>query len=476
LTILENSKLIIMKLLYKSMKSLKVFFFLIILICVSSCKKFLDQKPKITDLVPRSLNDLQTLLDNTYYVNKLGAAGLSELVADNYYTSPGDFQQFVSIGTPDPSNYVWDPQAIPFTKYWTNPYNGPIYVSNIVLDQLPKVVKAPGEEQKFNTIKGSALFYRAFHFHGLAQLFCKPYSKENLASPGIVLKSSSNVTEAYGRSTVEETYDRIIADLKEAASLLPVNNGVLTRPTKTAAYAALARVYLSMRDYVNAAQYANMALQEYGTLMDYNTLLPIANQPIPTPFNPEVIYQDISPLALIIASSSHNIDTLLYQSYDVNDLRKTVFFRFNSGKGTYFFQGSYFGPQDPNNIFDGLATDELYLIRAECLARASNKDAALADLNTLLSKRWKKTVAYPAVTATDASQALIKILAERRKELVWRGMRWSDIRRLNLEGANITLTRNIAGKIYTLPPNDPRSVMLIPWEEINLSGIEQNQR
>tara|TARA_R110002033_G_scaffold36621_1_gene75228 strand:+ start:3737 stop:3916 length:180 start_codon:yes stop_codon:yes gene_type:complete len=59
---------------------------------------------------------------------------------------------------------------------------------------------------------------------------------------------------------------------------------------------------------------------------------------------------------------------------------------------------------------------------------------------------------------------------------VWRGLRWQDIRRLNKEGAGITLTRTLKGENYTLPPNDPRYIFPIPDDEIALSGIKQNVR
>ena len=233
-----------------------------------------------------------------------------------------------------------------------------------------------------------------------------------------------------------------------------------------------------MRDYVNAGHYADLALRQKNTLMDYNTLVPVGNPAI-SANNPEVLFVNhLAQTITLMTRTRMKIDSSLYQSYDNNDLRKVVFFKANTGinTGTYFFQASYYATYSPYDVFNGLTTDEMYLIRAECVARAVNKDAALTDLNTLMVTRWKNSVAYPTITASDANDALTKILVERRKELVWRGIRWSDIRRLNLEGANITLVRIIGGVTYTLPPNDLRSVLLIPQNEIDRSAIQQNPR
>ena len=446
----------------------------------AGCNKFLDEKPKISIAVPQNLTDLQTLLDNSAVFNGSSVFAYSELVADNYYVKTSDWQRLNSIGSinllQQTQNYIWQANAVPPTE-WNLPYQGPIYYSNIVLDQLPLVAKGVGDDQRYSTIKGSALFYRAFAFYDLAQLFCKPYSQENAGSPGIILKLSSNVGELVKRATVQQTYDQIINDLKQAATLLPTAL-VSTRPTQTAAYAELARVYLSMRDYVNAGHYADLALRQKNTLMDYNTLVPVGNPAI-SANNPEVLFVNhLAQTITLMTRTRMKIDSSLYQSYDNNDLRKVVFFKANTGinTGTYFFQASYYATYSPYDVFNGLTTDEMYLIRAECVARAGNKDAALTDLNTLMVTRWKNSVAYPTITASDANDALTKILVERRKELVWRGIRWSDIRRLNLEGANITLVRIIGGVTYTLPPNDLRSVLLIPQNEIDRSAIQQNPR
>ena len=152
--------------------------------------------------------------------------------------------------------------------------------------------------------------------------------------------------------------------------------------------------------------------------------------------------------------------------YAPGDLRKSIFFKASGSSGT--FKGNYSGIVA---IFGGLATDELYLVRAECAARQGQTAAAMADLNTLLAKRWK-TGTFVPLSAPDAATALAIILAERRKELVGRNLRWTDLRRLN----NVSLVRTLNGTTYTLAPGSPRYTYPLPADEISLGGLQQNAR
>jgi len=244
-------------------------------------------------------------------------------------------------------------------------------------------------------------------------------------------------------------------------------------PSKQAAYAFLARVYLTMGKYDKATLYADSALRINGKLMDYNTLSTSVTLPFSIT-NDEIIYQSYlaqaNPASNVITTQGYSIDTLLYQTYHDNDLRKVLYFQV-TGKNINKKRG-YSGSILNSN---GLATDEMYLIRAEGYARDGLLENALADLNSLLAKRFKMGTFAP-ITGLGQQQLLDKILLERRKELVWRGLRWNDIRRLNSEGRAITLTRNLDGKVYTLPPNDKRYALPIPPDVIAFSGIPQNER
>jgi hypothetical protein len=119
----------------------------------------------------------------------------------------------------------------------------------------------------------------------------------------------------------------------------------------------------------------------------------------------------------------------------------------------------------------------MYLIRSECNARLGNVQTAINDLNSLLINRYKKGSYVPYTTALSGGQLLTVILNERIKELYYRGLRWTDLRRLNLDDRfKVTLNRSVNGNNYSLPPNDPRYAYPIPDQEIQLSGIQQNQR
>lgn len=438
----------------------------------SSCKKFLDEKQDQSQAIPSGLKDLQALLESSVMYGS--GPAYAEHCADNYYVNTASWNAAPEIEWR--LAYIWDPAARGYILAWNQPYSA-VYTANVVLEHLQKINISAADLAKADQIKGSALYYRSFQFCQLAQVFCKPYSSSADTDPGIVLRTNSAIEAPITRATVEETYTQIINDLKTAAELLPVMSATATRPNRSAAYGLLARVYLSMREYAQALIYADKALQINNQLLDYNTLTP-ANQPLLPLFtvNPEIqVATVVSSTSTLLTSPSHSkIDSTLYQSYHTNDLRKIVFFR--SGGTTQYWWGNYFNtPSFENFLFDGIANDEIYLIRAECRARAGDIADALDDVNLLLRNRWK-TGTYTDFSTTDQAIALAWILEERRKELLYRGLRWSDLRRFNLEGANITLTRIVNNTTYTLPPNDLRWVILIPDMEINRSGIPQNPR
>lgn len=437
-----------------------------------SCNKYLEEKPFKYLTVPNSLDDLQAVLYNNllYFQN----SSMQEVLADNYYVEASVW--LAATESQGKFLYNWESNA-QSKSTWNTLYYSMVYYPNVVLDQLNNFKETTENQSQYNRIKGQALFYRAFAFYQLAQLYCRPYSESAKTDLGIPLRTTASVETPSVRSTVQETYDQIIGDLLLARELLPHQSDFPTQPNKAAVYGMLSRCYLSMREYENAGRYADSCLKINSELIDYNT---VKTNPIPFKrFNAETLYYSFcANSSNILNNPRGRIDTSLYQSYTEQDLRKKLFFTAMTGTnlGSYRFTGCYDGEYNPAGVFNGLTTAEMYLNRAECYARAGEKELALADLNTLLKNRWDNRVSYLSITAISADEALEKILTERRKELVYRGLRWSDLRRFNMEGRNITLERNVNGQKYLLTPDDPRWVLFIPDDVINRSGMPQNPR
>ena len=453
---------------------LKYYYFAFILTLFSGCKKYLDSTPDKSLVVISNLQDLQGLLDNFDGLN-IGTLISDVVSSDDYYLTSVAYQAMANEW--HRNMYVWNPNNL-WGEYtalindWGQVYNN-IYIANTVLSNIDKIPRDISNAANWDNVKGQAHFLRAYSFFKAATVFCLAYDENSSPNDlGLPLRLDPDLNKQSVRSSVKETYAQILSDAELASNLLSPKPLHVMRSSKSAAFALLAKVHLSMRNYTDALINANKSLELNNALIDFNTLNVESTYPI-AQFNKEVIYHTFAGGAAgtPVGIARAKIDTLLYSSYDVNDLRKTVFFRQNAD-GTQSFRGSYIGA---SNLFNGIATDEIYLIKAECLARSGELKNAMENLNKLLVNRFK-TNTYINKNIQSNSEALSIILEERRKELLMRGGRWIDIKRLNKEGLKIELKRNINGRIYTLPPNDLRFALPIPEDVIQRSGMKQNPR
>ncbi|TCC99510.1 RagB/SusD family nutrient uptake outer membrane protein [Pedobacter hiemivivus] len=469
------------------MKTHRILLPLLILgIVFSSCEKYLDVKSENTQAFIETAEDCQLVLDN-YAAMNVGYPSDGEASADDYYLRESTY----SGSATDLENkalYTWEPaaQRESSTPQWINPYKV-VFNANLVLEALEKLKGGSTSQATLDALRGSALFFRSYAFWTLAQQYANAYLPATAGQDaGIPLRLSPDFNDQYGRGTVQQTYDRITQDLQEAAGLLPPASLVSARPNKAAAYAMLARTYLSMEDYPKALTNAESALATLPAdhLLDFNNLLDM--DPPFLRFNKEVIFHSVMVGQPLINPNTFGARIVpeLVDAYADNDLRKDLFLAPNTGSahvGTFRFRGNY-DETTTSALFNGLAADEMYLIKAECYARANNIPAAMTALNTLLVTRWA-TGTYVNMTAGSVDEALTKILAERRKELLMRGLRWTDLRRLNRDNRfKVNIERKLARAdktlyiVSTLPANDLRYTLLIPRQVIRNTGAEQNPR
>lgn len=451
------------------------------LLAFSCQKSFLETRQNKALLVPTTLNDFASLLDNSSDVMNQDP-GLSLIASDDFYATE---VALVALNFLERNSYLWHSGYDFYEGYappdWQNLYRQ-IFYSNVVLDGLINITRTNKNKIEFDRIKGSALFHRSWAFYQLAQVFAEPYkpSTRNQDS-GIILRLSANINDRPLRSTNDATYQQILKDLLEAEELLPITTSITSRPSRIAAQAFLARLYLTMQDN-GAKQHATLALSMQDTLLDYESIIATPIRPMPQSVpngNIEVIFHStIIPNFSFPGNGLSNtlirVDSTLYRSYDENDRRKALFY-YPVANDQATFKGSYVGMAALQLYFTGLATDELYLILAECEAREKNITESMRYLNILLKTRWKKDK-FITIIASTAEEALKIVLIERRKELVARGLRWSDLRRLNQnEETAVTLSRKLKDQTIQLKPNDNRYVFLLPENEVT-ENIPQNFR
>jgi hypothetical protein len=340
---------------------------------------------------------------------------------------------------------------------WATGYRT-INVANNVIANIDKVNAADR-----NRVKGEALFIRGTVLFELTRFFAKAYNDGNASTnPGVIVRTVP--TEGYSsvdfpaRNTVAECYTQILADLTEAASLLPNKNGVFAN--KVAASTILARAYLQMGNFASARDAANVGLTaaagNFSLVGSYANAFNNAAYTTEDVFAIIVTDQDgvnnchtfysVPPFGgrdgdIVILDAHLNL-------YPLVDQRKSLFYDFagdwRSGKWRDVFK----------NV-KVIRLAELYLIRAECNQRLSTStgDTPLNDINRLRTRAGAPT--FLAVTLAD-------ILLERRLELAHEGFRIHDAKRLG---------ETVNGR----PAFDNRAVFPIPFRERNTNpNLTQN--
>lgn len=451
-----------------------------------SCgKKYLDLQQERNLRVPKTLEDYQKLLNQVAVFNESSPVSFANIGADDYFIPASQYN--AGVGAQPPASqknaYIWagDIYIGKETEIDWNKGYSTLYQSNLALEFVNTHPRTEQNGVTWDRVKAVALFSRAFVLYNLAQLYCPVYSVENASLPlGLPLRSDPDPTVKVPRSTVEQTYQEILSALTQAEALLAPTPSTVFDPSKAAVYALLSRVYMQMGDYKNAETAADNCLQLQNELLDFNSLdIATTNQ---VTFglngldNPEVIYMATSFFTQLF--NWYHADTTLLKSYQPGDLRYTAYY-YNPDSTASIqnvtFKGSYKG-SNLTTYFCGLATDEIYLNRAESRARNNNLPGALEDLNLLRKARYK-AAAYEPLESSDLDEVMNWILEERRKELVMRGTRWADLRRLNKEPKYATtLVRELDAERFELTPESPKWVWPLPIEAIDNGGYDQNPR
>jgi starch-binding outer membrane protein, SusD/RagB family len=432
------------------------------------CKKYLTAKPDSNQQLPQSVSVIAGMLNNTALLQEQDPS-LLDKVTDEYYV-PDD--RWPQIDPEDRAAYIWQGNMYPQDRAheWGMLYQR-VFIANVALAGLDKLDPPAGQEEEYKFTKGLAYFVRARAFQQAAFLWAPAYEMNSgWAEKGIPLRLTDDVNEKITRSTVEQTYRQIIRDFSAAAELLPQQFSHAQKVSAPAANAYLARTFLAMHKYDTCLMYARRVLGKYANFFhlaasnspfinEYPSLLAFNR------FNPEVLFDATANYASITGFGGGVVDSTLYSTYSTNDLRRKYYYS-STGDFTGDYSGSF-------QTFTGIGTDEVFLMEAECLVRLGRVAEGMDRLNGFLSVKFDNGQIDP-YPDFDPYEALDIVLAERKKQLVRRGVRWMDLKRLNKEGYIYWLKRVVKGETFQLSPNSPKYALPIPEDVIKMTGIEQN--
>lgn len=481
------------------MKKYNIYLILSVIFIFTGCKKYLEHVP-----------DQRTTLNTPEKVSELLVTAYPRanlfLVSESMSDNPIDNSISGAANNINIGGYFWtDPEDISQDSpnyYWGACYSA-IAAANQALDACDKA-KNP---EAYRAQKGEALVARAYAHFMLVSYYSKAYDPATSGSdPGIpyVTEPEKVVLKNYERKTVAYVYEQIEKDLKEG---LPMISDAYTAPayhfTKRAAHAFASRFYLNKRDYDKVISEANEAFPSNdfvtnvrpwfsyasldatetriqftaatnpGNLLIGETVSRIANNYYNTRYSMSQVKLNSVTAPLGVSFSSFrkysNSSTFYYvNKFYAHFVRTTI----NATTGTYYA------------MVPLLTTEEVLMNRAEAYVMKGNYSAALDDMNSLISVRVNgyspathnlteaKIKNYYLASTTDTQQAYLKaVLDIKRAEFVHEGIRWLDLKRLNIPVTHIDLD----GTVRELAANDPRRLFQLP-PEVTLSGVALNPR
>ena len=450
----------------------------VVLLAATSCDGYLNEIPK-GQKTPTTWEDYNAFMRNNNtsyfeseqllfltgdYFRSPTALNSSELTRANYI-----YLEDVDRTLINSSDYMAYYSAYEMMFYW-----------NLIIEEGMNSTEATDDQRRMLVAQAKVL--RAMTYHYIVNYHADQYWETTKDQLSVPLATSASVESATPQATLQEIYDFMVSDLKEAIPYLPKHGETILHPTKAAGYGMLARVLLSMGRYSEAREAAESALAENSALYDWvkfyndekdrieNTAVWNAGTNVnPEIDNPEnyVYHQASSSYWQGQSGGALTVPVERAAKFEEGDIRLIGHWRYYvTGAGVEYYRGIY--ANVPN--YGGIRSAEMYYIKAECQARAGEWKDALETVNTVRRTRFLPEY-YKDLTAADQTEAINKIIDDKANEFIQTQVIFCDYRRLNKEGLYPrTLTKTIDDVTYTLKPNSHLWIMPYPIQVLNNPG------
>ena len=340
--------------------------------------------------------------------------------------------------------------------FWLDAYQA-INTANEIISNVPNMTDENFTQEERDDVVGQARFVRGLTYLNLLTLFGEHDDTGSAFGLPLVTQSTggdfANV-ENIPRSSVQATYDQIIADLVEAERLLPDSDRDYNAQ-KAAAQAILAKTYLFLGDYANALAKATEVINNpsFGLNPSYTDIF-FSDATEESILELEFNSLDGSSLALFTIRRNEVLpDPALVASFDAADVRRSLIAPVDGFVGERFIKAEDFA-NDANPAYI-IRMAEIYLISAEAKFFQGDEDGALADLNAVHTRAGLAAYA-------DATDFVNKLADEYKWEFFAEGQRLGAITRLGLFEA-IMGVENF------------RRIYPIPFREFNIAGNQMTQ-
>ncbi len=454
----------------------------LLMIILGSCEKALVEEPKFLsgETFYNTVEEVEGAVNAIYppYNSSFSLAdyiSISESYSDYLVgrnTFFGDFQGLTTTNTSRTAG-AWD-------QFYLSIRN-----ANLVINLAPQGKNI--SQADIDKYVGEAKFMRAFAYFQLVKNW-----------GGVPLRVETNMLDVdLKRSTAQETYDLIIADLLDAEAKLPETAAVAGRPSKYAAKTLLADVYLQTGNYTGARDKAGdvissnkYALVPIKTVDDFQEIF----GPDVVTTSEEIFYTKGTrqsglgtPFVMHVNHSSTGFHgaggwfilyswstTPYYTGWDDNDKRKELWYPLDMGLvGKTMMNKKFIDPLAPSS--SGAGNDlpwyryaDALMIYAEAEARIEGPTAeAMEALNQVHRRGYGYDPKTPSpvdfkLADYNASSFLDLVVKEYGYEFQLEGKRWSELKRTGKAQEIILAMKGItiAPKNYLWP---------IPISEMNFN-------
>ncbi|GAA0525660.1 RagB/SusD family nutrient uptake outer membrane protein [Chitinophaga japonensis] len=387
------------------------------------------------------------------------------------------------------------------------------YISYKIINNVNTIIEAaeqvPDPDAELQQLIGECYFLRAFCHFNLLRFFARPYAQDP-AADGVILRRSTADEAQEARATVEEGYAAVIEDAGQGAALMNQPRGVQFA-SREAAWALLSRAFLYKGQHDSTIYYADQVINSGRFMLETTTTYPslfanalTATETIfCTAFTAADDYGKAGSIASMLYSDGNSgwgeefatpslRDTMSAHPEDVR-WSYIVPLRDGSGQlqkknGIEIWYITKFSFQDGSPTLSSpilFRLAEMYLNKAEALAKAGNAAAALDAVDMIRQNRGLENALYNGQVPAGKT-ALDLVLKERRIELAFEGHRVFDVYRnkqnLNrtywgyhlpgLKESDIDLSKTPAG--YTnmvIPWDSKRTIYYIPIDEVQTNPL-----